>query len=277
MDHYQSLAHGVTPEYEEEAAAAAEHKIGSAAVVVLIIVSIILDILSIFEVPIADIIAWIIEVPMLLYFYYTGASQLRQIAANILAWLAELIPIIDFLPLYTIGIIIVVVLDRNETLARIASKIPQTSVKGKLSSGGGAAGSRLSKNTMYGAASGKRIAEADGVRKHFESLQKRMPGPLRSIPAGKGLEAESLPVARQSALSRVSSTVTNRIYQPQRTGSPSEMPVGSGDLPFPGTYENIEREILPTLSDITSDIDVTGEKTAAAAAAELASGRDSTQ
>lgn len=259
MDEYQAKALGksVRPAASD---GAAEHKIGTIAVFVLIGAAIILDVISIFEVPIADIIAWIIEIPILLYFWYTGASQLRQIAANVLAWVVELVPVIDFLPLYVLGMLLVVLFDRNETLARLAKKIPNTKIGGKLSTGGGAAGSSLSKNRMFGAASGKRIEEATRVAQKLDVLRAKVPGKLRTaIPNREGAEdMRSAGFVRPTrstmgqgvarAGQRSSATTVKRDQQ----GRPMEIE----ENPL---VPNYDREFLPELEDIV-DVDVTGER-----------------
>ncbi len=261
MDLYQEKALGKTPESETEAEEAAQHKIGDAAVAVLLIAAIILDIISCFEVPIADILAWIIEIPILLYLYYAGASQLRQVAANVITWLAELVPAIDLLPLYSVGIIIVIVLDRNETLARIASKIPQTkSASGALASGGGKAGSNLSKNKFIGAASQKGLDKAQQVQDRVERLQQRVPGRLRALAQGK--TSEGAVTSSANSIQQVGIT-RNPTQRSDRTVFTSQNAQFSGqdkaNAPFPDTYYNYEKELLPELSDV-ENIDVSGEK-----------------
>jgi hypothetical protein len=247
MDPYQEKALGIPSEADRELAAAKQHKIGTIGAVALLIFTIVLDAINYAElgIPITDAIAWICEIAIIGYLYYVGASQFRQIAANVITWLAELIPIVDLLPLYTLGIVIVIAIDRNETLRRVAEKVPAP--KGKVPAGrrgrmtqegvragGGRPGSRLSQNKIFGAASEERLKQFDH---EWSRINRKLPGKLRGLP-----ERHRQRIATQSQ--RIPGKLRNR-------------PDGDSG---PDIYGEVEREINPGFAELLANIDVSGEQ-----------------
>jgi|GEM_PF-6466192 len=258
MDHYQKVAGGVADIAEPQEKGSAQ-KFGILWWFILLLIALILDAASIldtlaFEVPIADILATFFSAILFIVMLYKGASEIRMFVTWILAYLAEWIPFVDYLPLYMIGIFIVLLIDRSSIATAVVSTIPipskdmatrkiAGSASRRTAQRVGERASRLSRNKVFGAASHQYEARA-------QSLMQRLPGPMRSLP-------ESGPKSLAPGGKRSWKRTAKAAWQASGSTRPPREARKEEESPFPGTYEDFERELLPDLQDVIN-IDVTG-------------------
>lgn len=254
MDRYQEMAAGKSSDTEERSGES--HKIGIFAAVLLLLCSVVLDVWSLADLligqfPLSDVIATVFSVLLLIYFTYKGIAPLRPMIRWLMMYFIEYVPFLDYLPFYTIGIILVLLVDRSEIASTAVQYIPSKNLAGRKAAGGAASqaaerlSSRLEKNKVFGEASEKytkKIAEA----------RQKLPGPLRSLPesGNRGTDEETSP---RLGLRGVVSDVASSFPKPS---SPLDQ------SPFPGTYEDLEREMLPELEDVVN-VDVSGSRAVA--------------
>jgi hypothetical protein len=263
----ESIAESREAESEEEGP-----KLSTGLCVVLVVACLILDIANYFEVeiPITDLVfAWMINIILI----YKGVSITRYLVGEAL----EIIPIVDLLPLYTIGIIATIVADRtgiekaldSSAVGKVVSKVQSVETGG---AGGVAKGavkaqsSKLAKNKVFGSASSKYVNK-------IQDLQRRIPGRIRSVPEGQESGGLPLPPGKSTG---TGSRIFSAAKSAYRTAS-SGVQDANDSASFLDTYPQIQRQINPELEDILAEIDVTGEKVAAEAAARAASVRDSSK
>ena len=263
MDYYQQRAAG----RDRDAAKPGSHRIPLGPAVILLAAALILDILSVFEVPIADILGIPFSIGLFVYLNSKGLGQAQALTKRVVTWLAgfviEFIPGADFLPFYLIGMAILILISSSETAVKVASRVPSSASVKKLSTNwtrierGKKA---LAKNKLFGAAAQK-------YEEHAQQLQARLPGPLRSLPARARVRpgqqaappaAGDIPAPRPVAGGGRGTAPAPAAPQPAPDAAPDLGGPGNV-LPFPGVYEGVERELLPGLEDI-EDIDVTGER-----------------
>lgn len=306
MDRYQRLASGEDPNTVDDALLSASssddydpsydhpdpntphssHKIGTIGAALLIIASVVLDIISIadvlaVEVPVADIIALIFSVILFLYFAFVGVSNIRSVVSWVLAWVVELVPGVDWLPLYLIGIILIIAIDRSETASRVANAVGSKLPTPKAGAGRAASGvaqrefkaaNNLSRNKVFGAASETSMRKA-------QELQEKVPGILRkrifaedviskpkdtdttTLPPSPGTTTITGPEARPESRTTGGETYTRASSSSTTPSGRSQKPSDTSSEidPF-GTYAAYERENLPRLEDIV-DVDVSGQRT----------------
>ena len=160
MDRYQAIASGQDEAFEEEESGdpyqrladgrgypseqeKSGHKIGKVGVVVLLAVATILDILSVADIlvadfPVADIISTIFSFLLAGYLLWKGIPSVRPMLQWLATYLAEWIPIVDWLPLYIIGIILVIASDRSALVAATIKYVPSKNMATKKAASGAA-------------------------------------------------------------------------------------------------------------------------------------------
>lgn len=258
-DPYQALARGVAPDEDAEDNG---RKFSGIARIVLIVTAIVLDILSIIEIPVADVVALVISVILFMYFFYAGASQIRMFVTWALAWAVELVPAVDLLPFYVVGMVLVILIDNSKVASTAVGYIPSKNLATrKLGSKVGNKASRLSKNAAFGRKSALTRRKTTQTLRKIDTLKKKyIPGPLRSVPG--------------------EAAIRGTYNASQRLSGSSDTPVpntsGRDDMPLPD-YDTYSRPFLPELEDLTADVDVTGEKAAEEAARKLAGGPSATE
>lgn len=251
MDRYQTMAAGGNPDAGEDTGNA--HKIGKVGAALLIIVSLILDILSIadtlaFEIPIADILATAMAVILLIYLIYKGIPSMRPMVRFLVMYFAEYIPIVDYLPLYLVGAILVIATDQSKIASTVVQYIPSKNMAGaKAAAAGERVAARMQKLEQV-------EKKAEQYKKKVGDLRQRLPGPLRSIPESGNRGAGDGYLPKKSKMKQA--------YEMARAGisesrNPDSKEAGN---PFFAPYEELERDNLPELTDVI-DVDVTGAKT----------------
>lgn len=268
MDLYQQRAAGMQAVAEPEEHQGAGHKIGLFGIFFLLACTLILDAISILDVfaldiPIADFIAGFFDILLLLYMTYKGILGVRNVVSILLTFVLELIPGVDWLPLYMIGIIAVIIIDRNDALSSIAQTaakyVPQSAGKGggvtKVAGRGAAskAGTtalsrQMQRNKLFGSASEQYLKKASDITK-------KLPGPLRSLPEDgpKGFKTPEKLGFRQVA------SAAKQAYQNAKSSEPR--PSGDDD-PF-GAFDYENEQVPQELNQIMK-IDVDGTRATAA-------------
>lgn len=239
-------------EAREEPDPSAHHLISNTMAAILIVWSLILDIADYFgagEVLITDL-ACVLTTD--LYLLYKGMSPIRMFGGQVL----EIIPVVgDILPAYTGGIIFTILQDRSAAVAKVAQAIP------KKNPGGRVAGTATQTASRIRQTSARVIAKTEQAAKKYQELQKRLSGPLRSIPGQNTKRQEGVPEPHAQAVAQRNTQTA----VPTPPGQAGRKASGAGNPFFDATYGDLLKNTLPSLEDIESDIDVTGALTAARA------------
>mgnify|MGYP000014661573 CR=1 FL=1 len=217
------------------------HKLSWFGGTILIFIAVVADVIDWFEVglPITDVVMGGVDVILLL----KGLSSTQILVVIGLEFVLELIPGLDYLPFYTLGSLVIIAIDRSEKASQIAAIVPVQKIKKQ-------AGKALKKTAQGTGVAAKRaqrtrrsLARIQNTERQVANLQKKLPGPLKSVPKAWGYVPSKSKKKGEQSPGRLSKT-----WNTARTlvSSPSQQKeVNNENNDYLDTFGAIERENFP--------------------------------